>query len=130
MSQRSNIWDVLLDLSQVKTTMHICYEFLEEIEENLALVEAVEVIERQYRHQQQLDGGDVEDADNRPGRIRFLLEPVVDRRSAIVGVHERVFCTRVRQEGRSIERQSLTRALVQLRIALEPRTTSEPRKYC
>ena len=67
---------------------------MEEIEDNLALIEAAEVKGRHYRHQQQLGDGDV--VLDHPGRFRFVLEPVVDRRSVIMGVRERVFRTRVR----------------------------------
>ena len=112
------LWKVLAESNEEDDAFLI--QGLEEIEDNPDFLHAVEVTERQYRHHQQLGGGDIEDVDNRSGRFRFLLEPVVDRRSAIMGVRERVFRTRVRQEGRFIERQSLSRALVQgLRSGLE-----------
>ena len=34
------------------------------------------------------------------GHFRFVLDPVVDRRSAVVGVPERIFRTRLKQQGR------------------------------
>ena len=112
------LWKVLAESNEEEDAFLI--QGLAEIEGNLDNLHAVEVNERQYRHQQQLGGGDIEDVDNRSGRFRFLLEPVVDRRSQSLGVHERIFRTRVRQEGQFIERQSLSRALVQgLRTALE-----------
>ena len=85
---------------------------LNDVEEDEALIEAAEITERQYRQQQQLGGGVAADNDDRRGRFQFLLQLVIDRQSAIMGVHERVFRTRVRQEGRFIGRQSLSGALV------------------
>ena len=54
------------------------------------------------------------------GRIEFTLEPVVERQSKRMGVHERVFETRVQQIGPILQGQNLTHALIHgLRRALE-----------
>ena len=55
-----------------------------------------------------------------PGRFVFQRQPVVERRSVRMGVHERVFQLRPRQIGALIPRQRLADALVQgLRSALD-----------
>ena len=55
------------------------------------------------------------------GHFRFVLDPIMERRSAVMGVRERIFRTRLEQQGRlDSRRQNMNHALAQgLRGAIE-----------
>lgn len=78
------------------------------MEDDILLNNVANDIERQLAHQEQL-GGSVSTAE--PGRFEFTLNPYVDRRSKRMGVRERHYTTRIRQQGNFIPRQNLTAAL-------------------
>ena len=70
-------------------------------------------------HSQQQRAG-VLQSPQQSGRIEFTLKPVVERQSKRMGVHERVFETRVQQNGPILQGQNLMHALTHgLRRALE-----------
>ena len=70
-------------------------------------------------HSQQ-QGAGVLQSPQQPGHIEFTLEPVVERQSKRMGVHERVLETRVQQIGTILQGQNLAHALTHgLRRALE-----------
>ena len=70
-------------------------------------------------HSQQHSAG-VLQSPQESGRIEFTLEPVIERQSKRMGVHECVFETRVQQIGPILQGQNLTHALTHgFRTALE-----------
>ena len=71
---------------------------------DLSLLRHYEAFEREVAIQQQL-GGNLQ--SQQPGRIHFIRDPVDVRTSAVLGVQERVFRLRPRQEGQFIPRQNL-----------------------
>ena len=82
-----------------------------------ALIQAADRGERQAQHQIQLGENPLA---TQCGRFRFVPEPLHERRSQKVGVHERVVHLRPVQEGRLIPQQQLADALTRgLRRAVE-----------
>ena len=83
-------------------------EAVNEFEDDLALAETADSLQRQLAFQEQM-GGNV--AAQEPGRFEFTLNPYVDRVSESMGVRERHFTANLRQQGQFIEDQRLSQAL-------------------
>ena len=72
------------------------------VDDHEDVIQALEEVEQQH-------GGGA--ASTEPGRIEFLLNPFMDRRSERLGVRERHYTTRVRQMGHFATHQNLAAAL-------------------
>ena len=117
---------VYLSFSSIYATLY--FYVLSTVLRKSSLREMTEDVDRELRnlpetssspHSQQLGAG-VLQSPQESGRIEFTLEPVVERQSKRMGVHERVFETRVQQIGPILQGQNLTHALTHgLRRALE-----------
>ena len=83
-------------------------QVLNDFEDDIALAETADALERQAGFQEQL-GGSL--AAQEPGRFEFTLNPYVDRASERMGVRERHFTANLRQHGQFIEHQNLNQAL-------------------
>ena len=83
-------------------------EALDEFENDRALAETADAMERQLTYQKQIGGNLL---SREPGRLVFTLNPYVDRRSERMGVAERHYTAHLRQEGQFIQHQRLTQAL-------------------
>ena len=83
-------------------------EAVNEFEDDLALAETADTLQRQLAFQEQM-GGNV--AAQEPGRFEFTLNPYVDRVSESMGIRERHFTANLRQQGQFIEDQRLSQAL-------------------
>ena len=83
-------------------------EAMDEFEDNIALAETANAVERQIRYQEQIGGNPLA---REPGRFVLDVNPYMDRRSEHMGVAERHYTVNFRQEGQFVEQQRLTQAL-------------------
>ena len=87
---------------------HTLVSAIEEFEDDLALAETADAMERQLAFQEQLGGSATA---HEPGCFEFVINPFVDRLTETLGVHERVYTTQLQQRGHFIPRQNLNRSL-------------------
>ena len=72
----------------------ILLEAVKEIEDDLVLAEAADLIERQLAFHEQSGGSATV---HEPGCFEFIVNPFVDQPTATLGVHERVYITQLQQ---------------------------------
>ena len=81
---------------------------MDEFEDNIALAETADAMERQLAYQEQIGGNTLA---REPGRFVLDVNPYMNRRSDRMGVAERHYTANLRQEGQFVEQQRLTQAL-------------------
>ena len=81
---------------------------MDEFEDNIALAETADAMERQLAYQEQIGGNTLA---REPGRFVLDVNPYMNRRSERMGVAERHYTANLRQEDQFVEQQHLTQAL-------------------
>ena len=103
MSERPSFWEDLAESNEEKKLLFKVWRRVE------TMKPYCKWSKRQRQYHEQI-GGPLPD---HPGCFCFILEPVVDRGSQLLGVHERIFWTHVRLQGLFLQCQRLDHALVQ-----------------